>query len=305
VVSDITAKPTTVTLSGSDITAVSGDPASSQMVTLAAGAPVPTVGRVVVATPSATDPNGLLGIVTAVSGGAGGASAVTLSPATLDQAYSTFDISSSQVLTDSDVAESSGTSAGQTLTAAAAPLDAARAAGPAPAAAARELADQTPSFRYDLDDAAFTCEGSGGGPTIGLTADLSKISVDLSLDANPAAPNMHFLVTADPVFDIKVGFAGKLDCKLSDDKFLTAKIPIPGTPGLFVDLGPVIELTADGQASIAFRWMPRAAFGFDKGPGIDTLARAAALLGDPDRAARTGSSTDNPPGHRRNRRARS
>jgi len=279
VVSDITAKPTTVTLSGSDITAVSGDPASSQTVTLAAGAPVPTVGRVVVGTPSATDPNGLLGIVTAVSGGAGGASAVTLSPATLDQAYSTFDISSSQVLTDSDVAESSGTSAGQTLTAAAAPLDAARAAGPAPAAAARELADQTPSFGYDLDDAAFTCEGSGGGPTIGLTADLSKISVDLSLDANPAAPNMHFLVTADPVFDIKVGFAGKLDCKLSDDKFLTAKIPIPGTPGLFVDLGPVIELTADGQASIDFQWKPRAAFGFDKGPGIDSEAHGFGSAG--------------------------
>jgi hypothetical protein len=270
VVSDITAKPTTVTLSGSDITSVSGDPASSQTVTLAAGAPARGVGRVVVAQPSATDPNGLLGIVTAVAGGTGGTSTVTLSPATLDQAYSTFDISSSQVLTDSDVAESSGTSAGQPLTVAATSMDATRTAAPAPAASVRTLADQTPSFGYDLNDAAFTCEGSGGGPTIGLTADLSKISVDLSLDANPSAPNMHFLVTADPVFNIDVGFTGKLDCTLSDDKLLTAKIPIPGTPGLFVDLGPVVELTADGQASIDFQWEPRAALGFDKGPGIDS-----------------------------------
>jgi hypothetical protein len=253
VVSDVVAKPTTVTLSGSDITGVSGDPASSQTVTLTAGAPVPAVGRVVVASPSATDPDGLLGIVTAVSG-----ESVTLSPATLDQAYSTFDVSSSQVLTDSDVSESTDSPAGQTDSVAATPMDATTAA------------DAAPSFGYDLNDAAFTCDGSDGGPTITLTADLSKISVDLSLDANPAAPNMHFLVTADPVFGINVGFTGKLDCKLSDDKFLTAKLPIPGTPGLFVDLGPVVELTADGQASIDFQWEPRAAFGFDKGPGVDS-----------------------------------
>jgi hypothetical protein len=147
-------------------------------------------------------------------------------------------------------------------------MDATRTA--APAASVRTLDDPTSNFGYDLNDAAFTCDGSDGGPAIGLTADLSKISVDLSLDADPSAPNMHFLVTADPVFNIDVGFTGKLDCKLSDDKLLTAKIPIPGTPGLFVDFGPVIELTADGQASIDFQWEPRAALGFDKGPGIDS-----------------------------------
>ena len=64
-VSDVTAKPTTVTLTGSDITAVSGDPAATQTVTLAAGAPVPAVGRVLVAPLSDTAPDGLLGIVTA------------------------------------------------------------------------------------------------------------------------------------------------------------------------------------------------------------------------------------------------
>jgi hypothetical protein len=61
VVSDITAKPTTVTLSGSDIAAVSGDPAGTQTVTLAAGVPVPAVGRVLIAPISDTTPDGLLG----------------------------------------------------------------------------------------------------------------------------------------------------------------------------------------------------------------------------------------------------
>jgi hypothetical protein len=262
VVSDIVAKPTTVTLTGGDIAAVSGDPAGTQTVTLAAGTPVPRVGRVVVAPSSDTAPDGLLGIVTAVSG-----DAVTLSPATLDQAYSTFNVSTSQALTDSDV--TSSTSAGQAMTTAATPMGHPR-PGAGRAFLARDLDDPTASFGYNLGDAAFSCQGSGGGPSISLTADLSKISVDLSLNADPTAPNIHFLVTAFPVFSIDVGFTDKLTCKLSDDEFLTAQIPIPGTPGLFVDLSPVVQITAEGQATIDFQWSPRAALGFDKGPGINS-----------------------------------
>jgi hypothetical protein len=265
VVSDITAKPTTVILNDDDITAVSGDPASSQTVTLAAGVPVPAVGRVLVAPISDTAPDGLLGTVTAVSGGAGGTHLATLTPATLDQAYSTFDVSTSQVVTDSDVVQSSNAD-GQTMTTGAAPLS-----GAAPA---RDLADQTSDPGYDVSDSMFSCDGSAGAPTLSLTADLSKMSVDLSLDANPAAPNIHFLITADPVFDINFGFPGTLTCTLSGQKWLEIKIPIPATPGLMVDIYPVVTLSAGGQASVQFQWSPRAAVGFDEGPGIDSEVHA-------------------------------
>ncbi len=280
-VSDITAKPTTVTLSGSDISAVSGDPAGTQTVTLAAGTPVPAVGHVLAAPISATAPDGLLGTVTAVSGGADGTNVVTLSPATLDQAYSTFNVSTSQTVTDSDVVQAAGSQAGQSLTTDATPLSGAQgvAAAGAPTVA-RDLAAATSDPGYNLSKSAFSCDGSGAGPTLSLTADLSKMSVDLSLDANPAAPNIHFLITADPVFDINLGFTGTVTCTLSAAHFLEIEVPIPATPGLVVDIYPVVTISADGQVSIDFEWSPRAAVGFDKGPGISTEVHAFGSSGD-------------------------
>ncbi|MGH3192409.1 MAG: hypothetical protein ACRDPY_37325 [Streptosporangiaceae bacterium] len=269
-VSDITAKPTTVTLSGTDIAAVSGDPAGTQTVTLAANVPVPAVGRVLVAPVSANAPDGLLGTVTAVAAGTGGSHLVTLTPATLDQAYSTFDVSTSQTLADSDIVQTPGGSGGQTQTTDAVPLSGTASAAPSAGRPlrARDLADQTSGFGFNISQAAFTCHG-GGDFTITLTADLSKISFDLSLNANPETPSIHFLATADPVFGINVDFTGTVTCELSDAHFIEADIPIPGTPDLWVDLYPVLTFDAKGQVSIDFQWKPRAAIGFDKAPGID------------------------------------
>ena len=271
VVSDITAKPATVTLTGADVTAVSGDPAATETVTLAAGVPVPAVGRVLVAPVSATAPDGLLGTVTAVAAGTGGTHVVTLSPATLDQAYSTFDVSTSQTLTNSDVVQAPGGSAGQTQSIGATPMSADQEAAPS--------ADPTSGFGFNISKAAFTCKGSGDS-TITLTADLSKINVDLSLNANPSAPSIHVLITADPVFDINVDFTGTVTCELADAHFLQAHILIPATPGLMVDLNPVLTLDAHGDVSIDFQWDPRAALGFDKGPGISSEVHGFGSSGD-------------------------
>ena len=260
-VSDVVAKPATVTLAGNDVTAVSGDPAATETVTLAAGVPVPAVGRVLVAPVSATAPDGLLGTVTAVAAGTGGTHVVTLSPATLDEAYSTFDVSTSQTLTNSNVVQAPAGQGGQTQSTEAIPMSAARAAAPA--------ASPNSGFGFDISKAAFTCKGSGDS-TITLTADLSKTHFDLFLNANPAAPVIHFLITADPVFDINVDFTGTVTCELSNAHFLEAEIPIPGTPDLWVDLYPVLKFDANGQVSIDFQWKPRAAVGFDKGPGINS-----------------------------------
>ena len=286
-VSDVVAKPTTVTLAGSDITAVAGDPAASHTVTLAAGVPAPAVGRVLVAPMSATAPDGLLGTVTAVASGPSGTHVVTLSPATLDEAYSTFNVSISHVLTDSDIVPAPGGPAGQTQSTTARPISgpaagpqARPASGPrgrpasGPAAArdlaVREPAAKAPGLGFSLGAVDFTCTGSGAGPTIALTADMTKTSVDLTLNADPFAPNINFLLTSYPVVDLNVGFTGTLTCKLDDDAALEVHIPIPGTPGLMVTLSPAFTFSASEQASVDFHWTPRAVVGFDKGPGLDS-----------------------------------
>jgi hypothetical protein len=263
-VSDITAKPTTMTLTGGDIAAVSGDPGATQTVTLAAAAPVPAVGRVLVAPASAGAPNGLLGTVTAVSAGTGGAHVVTLTPATLDEAYSQFNVSTSQTLTDSDIVPAAATQASQTRSTSATSVSLMSHIEPAAPAAG------TSGLGYDLTNTQFDCQGTGAGPTVAVTADLSDTSVDLSLDANPAAPNIHFLITSDPVFDLNLGFTGQVTCKLAGQSLLEVRIPVAATPPLVVDLYPVLTLTAGGQASVQFEWKPRAAVGFDEGPGIDS-----------------------------------
>ena len=276
-VSDISAKPTTMTLGGSDVTAVSGDPGATQTVTLAPAAPVPAVGRVLVAPASAGAPDGLLGTVTSVTGGADGTRVVTLTPATLDEAYSTFDVSTSQQLTDSDVVETSaiqgGASAAQTQGSASVGQALSEAATPVSLMSRTEPAVPATGdsgVGYDLTKTQFDCDGTGAGPTVAVTADLSDTSVDLSLDANPAAPSIHFLVAADPVFDLNVGFTGQVTCTLAGERLMQVKIPVAATPPLVVDLYPVLTLTAGGQASVQFEWKPRAAVGFDEGPGIDS-----------------------------------
>ena len=181
-------------------------------------------------------------------------------------------MSTSQTLTDSDIVQVPGGPAGQTMTTDAVPLsdtvpDAPSTGRPL---VARDLADQTSGLGFDISQAAFTCKGSGD-PTIALTADLSDTHFDLSLiTTDPAAPSISFLITADPVFNINVDFTGTVTCELSNAHFIEADIPIPGTPDLWVDLYPVLTFDASGQVSIDFQWKPRAAVGFEKGPGIDS-----------------------------------
>ncbi|MDP1795611.1 MAG: hypothetical protein Q8K63_15850 [Acidimicrobiales bacterium] len=79
-------------LSSSQTLAVTGSPEQSQTVTLARNAPVAKVGMVLVLPPGARSSTGLLGRVTQVRRLAGGSTRVTTQPATLDEAYSKFQV---------------------------------------------------------------------------------------------------------------------------------------------------------------------------------------------------------------------
>lgn len=266
---DVVPKPTTTVLTSGDVSAVSGRPGDTQTVTLAPGSAVPVVGHVLVGPPSPAAPYGLLGTVTAISNGPGGASIVTTTPATLDEAYSKFQVSTNQSVITSDVQLASSLAGAGQLASTTADLMTGRRPAVASAGTARLTAAS--GTKFDLSKAAFTCTGSANH-TITVTGDLSDMSVDLSLNASPSAPSIEFLVTADPVFSVNADFTGQMDCRLTDAKFLTITIPVPAAPELDVTINPVIDLSADGKASLGMQWKPRVEVGFYKAPGTSSTS---------------------------------
>lgn len=265
---DIVPRQTTTVLTSGDVSAVSGSPGGTQTVTLASGSTVPVVGHVLVAPPSSVAPYGLLGTVTGISNGPGGNSTVTTTPATLDEAYSKFQVSTKQSVTASDVQLASSLAGADPGAGQLASTTAELMTGQRPTVASSGTARLTGASgtKFDLSKAAFTCTGSADH-TITVTGDLSHMSVDLSLNASVSAPSIDFLVTADPVFSVSADFSGQMDCRLTDAKFLTITIPFPAAPELDVTINPVIDLSANGKATLGMQWKPRVEVGFYKAPG--------------------------------------
>ena len=246
-VSMIKPKATTNQPASDQIQSVTGEPSSNQTTILTAGTHVPAKGEVVASPASAGAPSGLLGTVADTTQNSDGTTSVNTTPATLDQAYSTFDVATSIDLSDEDVEPATVTSSGG-------------------------LRPTRSGTKFSLKNVAFDCQGSGAGPTIVLDADLSKIHLDFALDIY--GPSMHFLLTAYPTFDLNIGFTAQVTCTLSpkEGNVLVAHIPIAGTPPLDLVLKPVMTLTAGGQVSIDFNWSPRAVIGFDQAPGLHSTA---------------------------------
>lgn len=227
--------PTTVQPPPAAVLGSTGDPSGQQTTRLSTAVPAPAVGHVLVLPASAQAPQGLLGRVTAVTT-TGGERVVTTTPATLDEAYSTFRVSVSTALTDEQVGVAATASGGRSAAAA-------------------------PSFGGGWSAVDFSCTGPGGKPSVSVTADLSDVHADISMDANVFEPYLNVLVTARPRFEVNTGFTGAASCRLTSAA-LTATIPVSPAPPLLLELRPQLTLSADGEVSIGSWWEPRAAVGF-------------------------------------------
>ncbi|WP_165960357.1 IPT/TIG domain-containing protein [Actinocrispum wychmicini] len=231
---------TTRTPAADQVLGVTGDPTGQQQTVLAAGTNVPAVGGHLAVPATGNAPNGVLGNVTAVAPQSDGTTVVTTTSAPLDDVYSTYAVTADTDLTDDDVSLVQ---------------PAARAATPG-----------TP-FKLNLAKTNFSCTGSGGGPTITLAADLTRMHVQFNLDI--WQPSIHFLLDLHPVFDLNIGFTGQLTCTLSGGSLLRARIPIAATPPIDLTVKPVITLTASGQVGVNFRWEPSLVLGFDRSPRVN------------------------------------
>jgi hypothetical protein len=163
----------TVELPGRLVVSTTGDPSATQTVVLARGAPAPPVGGVLLADPSATAPEGVLGVVTGSHRLAGGATEFTTRPAALSEAFRTF-----------------SASLGGTLA---------------------ELSSPRGTGARAADTATLTCD-SHGAITHTFEVSLSDFDVAGQLEATVIAPFIELSVWAAPRVTIAVTASGSTHC---------------------------------------------------------------------------------------------
>ena len=228
-------RPTTAQDPADVVQSVSGSPSGTQTVVLARDARVPVVGGALVLGVSTRAPDGLLGVVTSISHGAGGASSVTTRPATLEEAYSSFD------------AQINGTLG--------------------------ELANEHASTAAHAADVSigsfgnvgFSCDDPGVQHSITHTIDLSELHVSSEIvipswSNGFSGPFINFDLGGHPKFGLGVSFGGYASCTAD----ATVNIPLADT-GLFVEIGPRFTLGASGAVSVNMDWEPWVNFGFSRG----------------------------------------
>jgi len=248
-----TLRRSTVHASASRVLAVTGSPGGTTTVVLARGARVPAVGASLVIDPSTTAPNGVLGIVTGITRSAHGSTTVTTKPGTLENAYSSFDAHLNGTLGQLAEHEVTAAQAGRS-----AALSRAAAAGP-------PISRAHAAVNLGIFKTSFGCDDPTTQQTITHTIDLSEIYVHAevtipSWSNGYSGPGVLFTIGGQPKLGLGVKFSGDTTCTAK----AIAKIPIPDTPGLFLEIGPDFTLHASGAVGVELEWTPRFFYGFSR-----------------------------------------
>lgn len=211
----------TVRVGASRVLGISTATGGATTVVLARGVQAPRVGGVLVVPVSPPAPRGVLGIVTTLDDEHNGSTRVTTRPATLQDAYSAFDLKVDGTLGDllGEAAHASVTSY----------YPRAHSAGLIP---------------------SFHCNGSTA--PISADVDLSQLHVLLDVNASVYSPSIQFILEGRPTFTLNYGVSAAVNCTAS----LNGP-PIPlGDTGLFLTMGPEFSFSAGGALSAHMTWSP-------------------------------------------------
>jgi hypothetical protein len=231
-------RPSTVQPSPGRVLSVSGSPGGSTVVVLGPGARVPAVGAALVMDASAKAPDGLLGVVRSAARAPDGSTNVTTTPGTLEDAYSSFEAHLNGTL---------GQLAGEEAT------------------AAGNRSSAHSAVNLGVFKTAFGCDDSSTQKTITHTIDLSELEVHAEVTIPSwgngySGPGVLFTIGGQPKLGLGVKFSGETTCHAQ----ATAKIPIPDTPDLDIEIGPDFTLHASGAVGVELEWEPRFFYGFSR-----------------------------------------
>jgi hypothetical protein len=222
----------TVNAPASAIADVSGAPDRGQTVVLMRGAVAPASGGILVVDATNSGP-GILGKVTASKRLGNGRTRLFLEPATLDQAYSRFDLRFNGSLANLVGSTSLVATGG----------------GGASVSAVKASANK---FRL------FNCKG----PQVkkpDILVDLTPLRVNSDIIVERR--QVFFMIFGRPVMRLRFELDGGASCRLNE----AAKVFIPVAGPVGIELAPVLEFSAGADSKLDFTMEPQIAVGFARG----------------------------------------
>lgn len=224
----IVPRPETTTLSPAQTAEVTYGPNGSSVVQIAAGGPAPRVGGFVVSEVSSSAPQGVLGRVQSVSPSPGGGYTVTLTKATLDDAYSVFKLNTT--VSGGTTTYADGSEPGT---------------NPAPQLRRPAAATTGGGPNTTLAKGAFSCDKPSASDDVKVAFDFSNVSFDVAIDAGQ--PYARVVATVSPKLTVTYTAEAAQHCKLNADAF-SYRIPIAvaGVP-LQIVVHPTVELDASAK----------------------------------------------------------
>jgi hypothetical protein len=248
----------TVVVNPAQLVAYSANGSNAFNLTLSASAPQVAPGNHLVMSATPLAPEGILAAVATVARAADGTQVVKATPASLSEAYSTFNVSVQNGVAVT-TPKSSAAPGGATLDSA--HLDAAT-GGP----------------NINLSDVALQCSGPDR-PKFSIQADWSRVRADFLL--NIYGPVIAFDFIADPSITVSETFTGSVSCSLPGRTDLQVSIPVWDAPPIVLTIKPVLTIDATGTVTLGYVFQPSMVIGFDRGDGDNYDTHVLYLHGAP------------------------
>ena len=248
-------------LTPAQLLSFSANGSNAYNLTLSTSAPNVAPGNHLVMSATSIAPNGVLATVASIKRNPNGTQLVQGTPASLSDAYSTFNVSAQNGVAVTGPTTQSSPSKGEGIALDTAHLDAAT-GGP----------------NINLSDLALQCSGPDR-PKFSIQADWSRVRADFLL--NIYGPVIAFDFIADPSITVSETFTGSVSCSLPDRTDLEVSIPVWDAPPIFLTVKPVLTIDASGTVSLGYVFQPSMVIGFDRGGGDNYDEHAMYLHGAP------------------------
>ncbi|GCE39590.1 conserved repeat domain protein [Rhodococcus wratislaviensis] len=246
VTTEIVPKPQTVVAAAGTVLSISGDPNASQVVVLAPGQAIPAVGGFLAVDVDQDAPDGALGRVQSTGQNPSGSSAVTITPARIDEAYEVFRVNETVTLDDAVRYDAGAT-------------DPNSRSGPSVGA----------KIKKNANVGMFECKSTAG---LEFTVDFDFNTITTNIVFDAFAQYLRVTTEIAPQISAALKAAGATECTSRNSSMPSAWLPVAGPVGIL--FRPKVELKFDAELEVS------AGLGVTGKRGIEISgARARAVSG--------------------------